>query len=376
MERISCGTGRSDLAPRLPCSPWLSSRMMSLHSSMHSSQMNTDGPAISLRTSCWLLPQKEQYSSFSEPGLSDIAWLTRGGSGSSVLADGGGADSRLSPRHAATSARLTSTLSTRPYFVASSAPKKLSRSVSRSMVLMSCPVWRARISFSRWRRYRISLAWISMSVAWPWKPAHRLMDHHARVGQGKALALRPGRQQQRAHARRLPDAQRADVGLDELHRIVDRQAGGHRTARRVDVEGDVLFRVLRLQKQQLRDDQVGRHLVHDAHQKHHPLLQQTRVDVVGALAATALLDHHRNQPQAAGFVFQVLESSALPIHLELPISSSKSVGLSSALNPRQRPLRPRCPPTPETPLHAAGRRTDSTSAPPPPASRSSAHNPE
>ena len=40
-----------------------SSRMMSLQSSTHSSQMNTDGPAISLRTSCWLLPQNEQYSS-------------------------------------------------------------------------------------------------------------------------------------------------------------------------------------------------------------------------------------------------------------------------------------------------------------------------
>ena len=37
-----------------------SSRMMSLQSSTHSSQMNTEGPAISLRTSCWLLPQKEQ----------------------------------------------------------------------------------------------------------------------------------------------------------------------------------------------------------------------------------------------------------------------------------------------------------------------------
>ena len=39
-----------------------SSRMMSMHSSTHSSQMKTVGPAISLRTSCWLLPQKEQYS--------------------------------------------------------------------------------------------------------------------------------------------------------------------------------------------------------------------------------------------------------------------------------------------------------------------------
>ena len=42
-----------------------SSRMMSLQSSMHSSQMNTDGPAISFLTSCWLFPQKEQYKTFS-----------------------------------------------------------------------------------------------------------------------------------------------------------------------------------------------------------------------------------------------------------------------------------------------------------------------
>ena len=37
-----------------------SSRMISMQSSTHSSQMNTVGPAMSLRTSCWLLPQKEQ----------------------------------------------------------------------------------------------------------------------------------------------------------------------------------------------------------------------------------------------------------------------------------------------------------------------------
>src|SRR6267154_6089372 len=49
-----------------------SSRMMSMHSSTHSSQMKTVGPAISLRTSCWLLPQNEQYSVFL---LSDVALL-------------------------------------------------------------------------------------------------------------------------------------------------------------------------------------------------------------------------------------------------------------------------------------------------------------
>src|SRR5215207_6543412 len=46
--------------------------MMSLQSSMHSSQMKTDGPAMSLRTSCWLLPQNEQYSSLSPVDLSAI----------------------------------------------------------------------------------------------------------------------------------------------------------------------------------------------------------------------------------------------------------------------------------------------------------------
>ncbi len=31
-----------------------------MHNSTHSSQMKTVGPAISLRTSCWLFPQKLQ----------------------------------------------------------------------------------------------------------------------------------------------------------------------------------------------------------------------------------------------------------------------------------------------------------------------------
>src|SRR5260221_146604 len=41
-----------------------SSPMISMHSSTHSSQINTVGPAMSLRTSCWFLPQNEQKSGF------------------------------------------------------------------------------------------------------------------------------------------------------------------------------------------------------------------------------------------------------------------------------------------------------------------------
>src|ERR1700688_4372475 len=56
------GTPSRDLTSVVLCS----SRMMSMQSSTHSSQMKTVGPAISFLTSCWLLPQKEQYSVFFE----------------------------------------------------------------------------------------------------------------------------------------------------------------------------------------------------------------------------------------------------------------------------------------------------------------------
>src|SRR5690606_7496140 len=70
---ISAGTG-SSLRTASRAASCDSSRMMSLQRSMHSSQMNTDGPAISLRTSCWFLPQKEQCKVLSslEPFLSGI----------------------------------------------------------------------------------------------------------------------------------------------------------------------------------------------------------------------------------------------------------------------------------------------------------------
>src|SRR5580704_12625184 len=48
---------------------------MSMHSSTHSSQMNTVGPAMSLRTSCWLLPQNEQYKVFLESLLPTLLIL-------------------------------------------------------------------------------------------------------------------------------------------------------------------------------------------------------------------------------------------------------------------------------------------------------------
>ena len=46
-----------------------SSSMISLHRSMHSSQMYTPGPAMSFFTCFWLFPQKEHFSRSDSPNF-------------------------------------------------------------------------------------------------------------------------------------------------------------------------------------------------------------------------------------------------------------------------------------------------------------------
>src|ERR1700730_12300630 len=64
---ISWGVGSEDRVPRF--SKRLSSAMMSLQTSTHSSQMNTVGPAMSFRTSFWSLLQKEQRKTSVSPAF-------------------------------------------------------------------------------------------------------------------------------------------------------------------------------------------------------------------------------------------------------------------------------------------------------------------
>src|SRR5262249_15693359 len=63
---ISIGIGSDERVPR---SNLLSSAMMSLQTSTHSSQMKTVGPAISLRTSFWSLLQNEQRRTSFSPAF-------------------------------------------------------------------------------------------------------------------------------------------------------------------------------------------------------------------------------------------------------------------------------------------------------------------
>ncbi len=117
-----------------------------------------------------------------------------------------------------------------------------------------------------------------------------LVDEHAGVGQRVALAGRAGGEEDGRRRRGLPDADRRHVRRDVLHRVVDAEQGVHVAARRVDVEGDVLARRLRLEVEELGDDQVGAGVVDRRAEEDDAVGEQPGVDVVRPLTAVGRLD--------------------------------------------------------------------------------------
>ena len=89
------------------------------------------------------------------------------------------------------------------------------------------------------------------------KTGRSLVDQNARVGQGRAFALRSTAQKDRTHGSGHADAGRGDPRLDQVHRVIDRQPGVDVAARAVDVHLDLAVGILLSKIQQLRHDQVG-----------------------------------------------------------------------------------------------------------------------
>jgi len=122
-----------------------------------------------------------------------------------------------------------------------------------------------------------------------------LVDHDPRVRQRPPLPARPRGEEQRRHGGGLADAERGDGRADVLHGVVDGEARRDDAPRGVDVEVDGLGGVLGLEEEQLGDDE-GRRVVGDgAVDADDALLEQAREDVVGALPAGGVLDHHGHQ---------------------------------------------------------------------------------
>ncbi len=117
-----------------------------------------------------------------------------------------------------------------------------------------------------------------------------LVEKDAGVGQGETLARCAGRQQHRGRRRRLPEADRGDVGLDVRHRVVDGEQRVDVATGAVDVEVDVLVGVLRLEVQQLGADEVGDEVVDRPAEEDDVLAEQPGEQVTADLAPRGLLD--------------------------------------------------------------------------------------
>mmetsp|Transcript_5962 Transcript_5962/g.16188 ORF Transcript_5962/g.16188 Transcript_5962/m.16188 type:complete len:273 (-) Transcript_5962:25-843(-) len=109
--------------------------------------------------------------------------------------------------------------------------------------------------------------------------SQRLVDHDAGVGKGSSLALGAGAQQEGSHAGGHTEADGGDVARDVLHGVVDGHTGGDGTTWGVDVEGDVLVRVLVGEVEELGDQDVGDLVIDALSQKEDSVLQQTADDI-------------------------------------------------------------------------------------------------
>src|SRR5579859_193000 len=120
----------------------------------------------------------------------------------------------------------------------------------------------------------------------------RLMNQDARVGQGKALFRRATGEKHGRDGGRLSDTGGYDVGFHKLHRVVDSETRGDRTAWRIDIELDVALGIFSLQEEHLSGGQVGDMIVNRCADKDDVLFEEAGVDVVSALAAAGLFNHH------------------------------------------------------------------------------------
>ena len=124
------------------------------------------------------------------------------------------------------------------------------------------------------------------------------MDHDLTVGQGDALTLGTGGEQECAHAGGHADADGGDVALDEVHGVVDRHTGRNRATGAVDIERNILVGILGLQEQELRDHQGSGGVIDLVRQENDAVVEKTGEDVIGTLAPVGLLNNRGNQSGA------------------------------------------------------------------------------
>ena len=107
----------------------------------------------------------------------------------------------------------------------------------------------------------------------------RLVDHDAGMRPGETPALVTAGEQHSAHARRQTCTHRGHGGTDGLHGVVDRESVAHGAPGAVDVEDDFGLRVLGVERQQPRDDGLGRVVIDLRPEEDLPGLEQGMLDI-------------------------------------------------------------------------------------------------
>jgi hypothetical protein len=131
------------------------------------------------------------------------------------------------------------------------------------------------------------------------------MEHDLRIGQDEPLAFGAGHQQDGRPARRLADAVRCHLTPHELHRVVDRQRLIHQTARRVDIQMDILRPLDGLKVEQLLNHRAGDPVNDRTGQKDDPVLQQhvRQGHLPRSLVRRILIERrHRTESLHVGFL--------------------------------------------------------------------------
>ena len=134
-----------------------------------------------------------------------------------------------------------------------------------------------------------------MSVAWPWKPPDGWCTMIRLFGSEKRMPLAPAvRSSDPAEAACPTQSVETGGRMYCMVSYIDRPEVTTPPGA-VDVHGDFLLRILRLEKQQLRHDQRRHAVVDRPGDEDDPLLEQPRENVVGTLAPGGLFDHHRHE---------------------------------------------------------------------------------
>jgi len=118
---------------------------------------------------------------------------------------------------------------------------------------------------------RTSRAWIIYVRRRTLKPCGGLVHEDATVRKHRALALAAAGQQERADRHRRPEAERLDLALDVLQRVVDGEPRVERPSRSVDIQRDHCLRVIGIEVQELGDREVGDLLLDRLAQEDDPL---------------------------------------------------------------------------------------------------------